>query len=86
MGNFLAIFQLIIQLLPLVTQAVQAVEQAIPQGGQGAQKLAIVRGMLESAFKTTGDAKVGFEQVWPSISVAISGLVTAYNAAGRFNK
>lgn len=86
MTNFLAIIQIVVQLLPLITQVVQSIEQAMPQGGQGAQKLEMVRATLQAAYTAAGDVTIAFEKVWPAIATTVSGLVAMYNAAGTFKQ
>jgi len=85
-ANFIQVVQVTAQLLPVVIDAIKAVEAAIPGQGKGEQKLALVRGMLETAFVTVQDVTVKFEQVWPVISATISNLVAIYNKIGAFKK
>lgn len=71
--------KLLVTLLPLLTEMVKAVEKALPEKGQGAAKLALVREMLESVDDTLLDA-------WPLIERMISALVRMYNKIGLFAK
>lgn len=82
--TYIQIIQLVITLLPQIIDAVKTVETALPQSGQGAQKLAIVRSVLESAWIATGQAKAAFDQAWPALGATISAIVSAFNAAGIF--
>lgn len=75
--NALATLKIIIDLLPLLIQAVRAVEEAIPGQGKGEVKLAAVRGIMESV-----DAGAG--SIWPAVEKAISAIVGAFNKAGVF--
>lgn len=84
--NYLALVKLIVSLLPVLIEAVKAVEAAIPQSGQGQAKLAAVQSILGAAWKASSDATVAFEQVWPALSAAVSAVVAAFNAAGIFKK
>lgn len=84
--RFLQILKILIGLLPIVVEAVKTVEQALPVSGQGQQKLAMVRQMIESAYQAAGDVEVAFEQIWPAVSAAISAAVAMFNAAGVFKK
>ncbi len=86
MSNFVTILRLVIQLLPVVIEAIKAVEAAVPQGGQGTQKLEMVRGILQSAYDVAGNLEATFDQLWPVLRSAISGVVSVYNAAGTFKK
>ena len=70
-------FKLVLNLLPLLVQLIKAAEQAIPEPGQGAAKLALVREILE-----TLDA--GLLGAWPLIEKIIKALVKAFNATGMF--
>lgn len=70
---------IILQLIPALIQAMKAIEEAIPGSGQGEQKLAAIRGILEAV-----DA--GVAKLWPQISSVISVLVNLFNTAGVFKK
>lgn len=86
MKKILAIIAAVAQLLPIIIDAIKAIEAALPQSGQGAVKLAMVRELVESAFNAVKDATVAFADVWPAIERLIAKLVAAFNAAGEFKK
>ena len=75
MGNIV----IILQLLPALITALKAIEEAIPGSGQGEQKLAAVRGMLEVI-----DGSIS--NLWPQISGVIGVMVNLFNATGVFKK
>ena len=77
--NFIAAAQMIFSLLPTLIGAVNTVEGLFPQAGSGAQKLAMVKTMLEAANAHSGDI-ADFEAYWPVISKTISGLVATFKA------
>ena len=68
---------IIMQLIPAIIAAMKAIEEAIPGTGQGEQKLAAVRGILEAV-----DGSV--TKMWPQISSIIGVLVTLFNKTGQF--
>lgn len=70
---------IILQLIPALITAIKAIEDAIPGAGQGEQKLAAVRGILE-----TVDG--GVAKLWPQISGVIGVLVNMFNQTGAFKK
>jgi len=84
--KFLEIARLILSLLPVLIQAIRAAEEAIPGEGKGEAKLAMIRGILESAYTTATDAVGSFESIWPSLQATISSVVAAFNRAGIFRK
>lgn len=86
MANFIATVKIILSLLPLILDAVKAIEAALPQSGQGAQKLALIRTTLQSAFDVAGNAVASFEQVWPALEKTIGAVVGLFNSAGVFKK
>lgn len=86
MQTFIAIITLVTQLIPLVLQIIASVEAAFPQGGQGKAKLDMVKGTLEQAFNSITDAKVTFEQVWPTLNSLVTSIVALKNATGEFKK
>ncbi len=84
--KFLEILSAVKAMFPLIVQFVRDVENAFPPGGFGAQKLALVRAWLESAFDKANDFGLTFDDLWPKIAAVVSSLVTAYNAIGVFRR
>lgn len=84
--QFLQIVKLVLTLLPLILDTVKAIEVAMPDGGKGEQKLALVRSVIEAAYNASADAIGAFEQVWPVLSKAVTAAVNLFNAAGVFKK
>ena len=69
----------ILQLIPAIIQAMKAIEEAIPGQGAGEQKLALLRGILETA-----DSSI--KAMWPALSSVITLLVKTFNETGAFKK
>jgi hypothetical protein len=86
MEKFLLILRLLADVTPVLINAIKAVEEALPGSGMGAQKLAIVRSMLESAYQNYTDTKIAFDDVWPSIQKLIQSIIATYNTVGVFKK
>lgn len=86
MTKFLQIFVLLSQLFPAVLSFVKTLEDAFPQSGQGAAKLAIIREMLEKAFAAFGDVGVKWAEIWPLLSSLIERVVALANTLGAFKK
>jgi len=84
--KFLTILRTVINLMPVLIQAIKAAEEAIPGSGKGEQKLAMVRGVLEAAYGVATDTEATFDEVWPAVQKAIASIVSALNAAGMFKK
>ena len=70
---------IILQLIPALITAIKAIEEAIPGAGQGEQKLAAVRGILEAV-----DGSIA--KLWPTISQVIGVLVGLMNKTGTFKQ
>ena len=70
---------IILQLIPALTTALKAIEEAIPGSGKGEQKLSAIRGILEAV-----DGSI--TSLWPQISSVIGVLVTLFNNTGIFKK
>lgn len=68
-----------LELLPAVITAVRTVEEALPQSGQGAAKLALIRGVIESAYDNATEA-------WPMVEKLITLTVNFFNKTGVFAK
>lgn len=86
MQNVIVIVQIVLQLFPIIIDAVKSIEAAFPQAGQGAKKLAMVQGILENAYSTANTFSVSFQQIWPSLQAAVSSVVAMQNALGAFQK
>lgn len=82
--SFLSILKLVVQLLPIVLEAVKAAESAIPQSGQGAAKFAFVKELLSS----TADigAEVSEKDYVNALDKTINLAVKLFNATGLFKK
>jgi len=70
---------IILQLIPALITAIKAIEEAIPGAGQGEQKLAAVRGILEAV-----DGSIA--KLWPQISAVIGVIVGLMNKTGTFKQ
>ena len=77
--NWLSTATALLQLLPSIITALKAIEEAIPQPGQGAAKLAALRAILEGV-SSQADA------LWPAIEKTVGILVGLFNATGVFSK
>jgi hypothetical protein len=86
MTNFITLAKAILLLFPAIIAAVQALEGALPQSGQGAAKLEAIKKILEAAYSAAGETMHTFEQIWPMLSGAVGTIVTLFNGAGLFNK
>lgn len=80
--KFLELLKLLVQLTPLVIEAIRVVESEIPGEGKGAQKLDLVRAMLESAYKAASDISQSFESIWPALKSVIDQMVAVFNKTG----
>jgi hypothetical protein len=86
MEQFFNIMKVAMQLLPMMTEMIKTIEGAVPSNGQGAQKLEMVRSMLESAYGQAQGMSVQFSAIWPVLSSMIAGIVALYNSTGTFKK
>lgn len=82
--NIIKMLSLIPALLPGISDAIRQVETLFPDGGQGAAKLAAVRGLLDGVVTASGEFSVEFGELWPVLERTVAGLVAAFNAAGIF--
>lgn len=82
--QFVAIIKIVLQLLPLIIEAVKAIEAAFPQGGNGAVKLDALRSMIEAGYKAGSDVVVSFDSLWPVLQSTISSVVSIANSTGLF--
>jgi hypothetical protein len=64
MTAFLTTVSIILQLVPALIAAIKAIEEAIPGKGQGEQKLAAIRQIIEVASDSASE-------MWPMIEKTI---------------
>lgn len=83
---FFEILKLVIGLLPLLLQAIKAVEQAIPDTGKGSEKLELIKGLVQTSYDTSSKLSVSFEQLWPTVQGTVQAIVNAFNNTGTFKK
>ncbi len=69
--------KLIASLMPALIQLIKAIELALPEKGQGATKLAMVKEILIFTDNIT-------EAAWPAIEAVINALVKGFNISGVF--
>ncbi len=84
MNNFVSVLKAIIAILPLVVEAIKAIEAALPIGVQGESKLGVIRAMIEASYAAATDSEVGFDRLWPALERVIGALVGLFNKAGAF--
>lgn len=77
--NWITQLTTILNLLPAIITAIKAIEEAIPGQGQGEQKLAAIREILEAVSSQAG-------ALWPQIQAVIAVLVGLFNRTGIFSK
>lgn len=82
--NFLAIVKLVITLLPTLIEAIKAIEAALPQSGAGAEKLGLLRAIMQNSYDVAGQGEVAFEKLWPAIANSVGSVVQLFNKLGTF--
>ena len=67
--QFLTIIKTIISILPLIIQAIDALEAAFPVSGKGAAKLDVVKTVLQGSVEVAEDVDNGqFDKLWAVVS------------------
>lgn len=79
---FLNIARAVRRLRPAISDAVIAIEEALPEKGNGKAKLEAVRQMVSAVWDKAESLAVSLEDAWPAISALITALVTLYNVKG----
>ena len=70
---------MVVKLLPVIIEAIKAIEAAVPGQGKGEQKLAALRGILEVLDS-------GIVAIWPQVSKVVGILVEAMNRTDSMPK
>ena len=73
--NFIDTVKLVVSFLPTIVDAINTVEKLFPEGGKGAAKLEMVKGILVAANEQAANQIENFEKFWPMISKVIAGVV-----------
>jgi hypothetical protein len=71
---------MILSLIPVLIDAIKAIEAAIPGSGNGEKKLAMVREVMETADDTADEVI----KLWPTIEKIIAVIVKTLKATGIF--
>jgi len=77
--NRISIVKLTFSLLPIIIEAIKAIEQAIPEHGKGAEKLAAIKEIVTGINSQAAE-------FWPYIEKTINTLVKLFNLTGVFKK
>jgi len=75
--NALTVISIIVKVTPLIVPLIQAIEQLIPQPGEGTRKLSIFRVILEMLEPAAKD-------IWPHIEKIVGIFVKEANESGVF--
>lgn len=84
--QFIAIIKAALALLPVIIEAIKALEAAMPESGAGSAKLGVIRATLDAGYEKAADTVGTFDQIWPVLEKMIAAVVAAYNVAGIFKK
>lgn len=76
--NWTVIIELF-KLVPTLIAAIRAIEEAIPAGGLGVEKLSAIKAIMSAASDNV-------EKYWPIIEKTIGVLVSLFNKTGVFAK
>ena len=85
--DFVSGVKIALSLLPAITEAVQAVENAVPQAGAGTAKLEAVKSILQDVYTVSTDVSTSnFNDIWPRLEGMIGVVVKLFNDTGIFKK
>lgn len=84
--QFIAALKLALTLMPILIDLIKQVEALFPSGGQGQQKLNMVKNLLQSAYAVGNDLGISFDQMWAAAQPLVAAAVAIYNADGTFKK
>lgn len=76
--------------IPIIWDAAQeivkVVEQAMPEGGQGAAKFQAAKAFLRRVIDVSDEIEAAFDEVEPLVDGIIDAVVALFNATGVFKK
>lgn len=78
----------VLQLIPAVIAAVRTLEEYVPVGGHGKEKLDVILEMVQATFDASNELRREFsaEGLALLVSRTVGKLVTLFNSAGLFPK
>lgn len=76
--------KLILSIFPALISAIKTIEASIPVDGKGAEKLELVKNVMQATFDNSEKAVSTFEQIWPMLQSVITSIVNAFNSTGVF--
>lgn len=85
MIQILLMIRTLLQLLPLVIDAIKTVEEAFPHAQQGAAKLDLVKGVIQNAYNVGSGTTEAFQAIAPGIDAIAKGAVAIFNSTGVFS-
>lgn len=86
MANAIALIKLLISLGPDIMKFMRSIEDMLPEAGQGAAKLSLIRGYMEAVWQGFGTVLPTFEEFWPKMQSVINAVVVIFNSIGIFKK
>lgn len=75
MLNFFTIMKIILGMLPMLRELVIILEALLPATGSGAQRLALLKAIIEKAIDVSDDVTTPFARLWPLVEKVVSVLV-----------
>ena len=75
--NWFEIVSAVLKLIPDIIDAIKAIEKAIPEPGQGASKLEIIKTAIVSVNENAAE-------IWPYVAKVVAGIVSVFNMTGVF--
>jgi len=72
-------FLKVLQIVPALIGVIKAIEDVMPEGGQGVEKLALVRDIMGQAYD-------GLDDIWPTLVKVIETVVATFNRLGIFGR
>ena len=80
-------FTIVLKFLPVILDAVKAVESAIPLPGQGQKKLDLVLGVVKQAYDASTELQsFSWDKLVAVVVPMITNIVDAHNQLGLFQK
>lgn len=84
MTKLISLFRIAAFALPAIMEIAQAIERALPQAGQGAQKIALFRELIGAVYETAGDGSVSLDEFIKLAEKLVNLSVRFFNSTGVF--
>lgn len=85
MKNFLEIIKTVVMILPSLVSLIEIIEGLFPESGKGAEKLSLLKNIIQIIYEATKAIEVPFNELWTVLQRVVDAIVAVFNKTGKFS-